>query len=154
MLRIAAAQTPGTRLDDWCQTRALVDEMVARAADRHADVVLLPECVWPAYFLGSVDEYFRVRQAGMPGDDEFVEQLRQLASEHNIAICAGYVAEHGRRLSNAVTLVDSTGKILGTRHKCFLWDFDNTLFEPGSEISPVETPWGLIGLMICALLRL
>jgi predicted amidohydrolase len=154
MLTIAAAQTPGTRLDDWRQTRELVAEMVARAADQHADVVLLPECVWPAYFLGSIDEYFLARQAGMPGDDTFVEQLRQLGRAHHIAICAGHVAEHGRRLSNAVTLIDSTGEILGTRRKCFLWDFDNTLFEPGSEIAPVDTPWGLIGLMICADARL
>ncbi len=150
MLRIAAAQTAGTRLDQWRETRELVGEMVARAAGERADIVLLPECVWPAYFMNSVDEYFQAREAGLPGPDAFLEQLTHLARKHDIAICAGHVAERGRRLANAATLVSATGEVLGTRHKCFLWDFDYTLFEPGSEISPVETPWGLVGLMICA----
>jgi predicted amidohydrolase len=154
MLRIAAAQTPGTRLDQWRRTRELVDQSVARAAEQRAELVVLPECVWPAYFLGSVDDYFRARATGMPGDEAFVEHLTHLAREHQIAICAGHVAEDRGRLSNAVTLVGPTGAVLGTRHKCFLWDFDHALFEPGCELTPVTTPWGLIGLMICADARL
>ncbi|MBU0618410.1 MAG: carbon-nitrogen hydrolase family protein, partial [Planctomycetes bacterium] len=130
------------------------DELVARAADEHADLVLLPECVWPAYFIGSVEEYFRARETGLPGDDAFLEQLTHLARTHDIAICAGYVAEHERRLSNAATLISATGEVLGTHRKCFLWDFDYTFFEPGSELSPLQTPWGPVGLMICADARL
>lgn len=150
VLRIAVAQTPGTRLDQWRQTRELVGDMAARAAEDRADLVLLPECVWPAYLMSSVDDYFRAREGGMPGDDAFLEQLTHLARERRIAICAGHVAERGRRLANAATLVNAAGEVLGTRHKCFLWDFDYTLFEPGNEIRPVETPWGPVGLMICA----
>lgn len=43
MLRIAVAQTPGTRLDQWRETRELVGDIVARAAGKRADLVLLPE---------------------------------------------------------------------------------------------------------------
>jgi len=154
MLRIALAQTPGTRLDQWRETRELVGEMVARAAKERADIVLLPECVWPAYFIGSVDEYFRAREAELPGDNAFLEQLTHLARTAGIAICAGSVAECERRLSNAATLISATGEVLGTHRKCFRWDFDYAFFETGCEINPVETPWGSVGLMICADARL
>ena len=154
MLRIAVAQTPGTRLDQWRETRELVGDIVARAAGKRADLVLLPECVWPAYFIGSVEDYFRAREAELPGPDAFLEQLTHLARTHGIGICAGYVAECERRLSNAATLISATGEVLGTHRKCFLWDFDYAFFEPGCEINPVETPWGSVGLMICADARL
>ncbi len=154
MLRIAVVQTPGVRLDQWRQTRELIGELVARAADENADVALLPECVWPAYFIGSVEEYFRAREAGLPGDGAFLEQLTRLARRHDIAICAGYVAERERRLSNTVALVSARGEILGTYRKCFMWDFDHAFFEPGREVNPINTPWGPVGLMICADARL
>jgi predicted amidohydrolase len=154
MLRIAIAQTPGTRLDQWRETRELVGEMIARASQERADLVLLPECLWPAYFIGSVEEYFQAREAGLPGPDAFLEQLTHLARAQRIAICAGYVAERERRLSNAATLISATGEVLGTHRKCFRWDFDYAFFEPGNEINPLETPWGPVGLMICADARL
>lgn len=154
MLRIAVAQTPGSRISEWRATRDLIDEMARRAAAENADIVILPECVWPAYMISSPDEYFDARRGGMPSDREFIAHLCDLARNHKIAICAGYIAEPGDRLANAAALIDSSGKLLGVRHKCFLWDFDYELFEPGHNIRPVDTPWGPIGIMICADARL
>jgi predicted amidohydrolase len=150
MLRVAAAQTPGTQLEDWRETLHVIRVMVERAAAENANVVLLPECVWPAYFLSSTDDYFRAREAGMPGHGAFLEQLAALARQHRLSVCAGYVAEDGGRLYNAASLVSATGDLLGAHHKCFLWDFDHDLFDPGDSITPVNTPWGPVGLMICA----
>jgi predicted amidohydrolase len=154
MVRIAVVQTPGTRLDQWRATLERISALVARAAAERAHIVLLPECVWPAYFVSSVDEYFRAREAGLPGHAAFLEDLVHLARAHGIAICAGHIAEHEHHLSNAATLIGPTGEVLGTSYKCFLWDFDHTLFEPGRAIHPVQTPWGQVGLMICADARL
>jgi predicted amidohydrolase len=154
MLRIAVAQTPGTRLAQWRETREMIGQMIARAAGRQADVVVLPECVWPAYIMPSVDDYFRACGAGLPDDRDFLEQLAGLARAHRIAVCAGYVAQQQRRLFNAAVLISAAGEVLGTHRKCFLWDFDHTLFEPGDSLAPIDTEWGPIGLMICADARL
>jgi predicted amidohydrolase len=154
MLRIAVAQTPGNRLDEWPKVCQLAEELIERAANKNADVVLLPECLWPAYFIGSTDEYFAARDAGMPGDRWFLAQLHTWARTHRIAVCAGYIAEHERRLFNAACLISETGELLGTYHKCFLWDFDHAFFEAGSAITPANTRWGPVGLMICADARL
>jgi predicted amidohydrolase len=154
MLRIAVAQTPGNRLDQWPKVLELAEELVQRSANRNADLVLLPECFWPAYFIGSVDEYFQARDAGMPTDRWFLAQLANWSSAHRIAICVGHVAELERRLYNAATLIDAGGQVLGTYHKCFLWDWDHEFFEPGNSPVTLKTEWGRVGLMICADARL
>ncbi len=154
MLRIAVAQTPGNRLDEWPKVCQLTEELIERAANENADVVLLPECLWPAYFIGSTDNYFAARDASMPGDRWFVAQLSTWARTHRIAVCAGYVAEQERRLFNAACVISEAGEVLGTYYKCFLWDFDHAFFEAGNTLTTVDTRWGPVGLMICADARL
>ena len=153
-MRIAVAQAPGVRLAQWRETLALIDDLIGRAADSDADLVVLPECVWPAYYLGSKQAYFEARRAGLPGTNGFLKHLAEQARTHNIAVCAGYVEECGEQLFNTAGLLDSAGRSLGQYRKCFLWDFDHNWFEPGQTIAPVQTPWGPIGLMICADARL
>jgi len=48
MPRIAVAQTPGARLDQWPETLELLAELVRRAAAQRAALLVLPECAWPA----------------------------------------------------------------------------------------------------------
>jgi len=154
MLRIAAAQTPGNRLDQWHEAAEAIALAVKQAAAVSAELVLLPECVWPAYFIGSVEAYFQALAQGMPNDQSFLQTLRELARRHDIAICAGCVAEHGDQLTNDVVLISAAGEILGRHSKCFLWDFDNEFFLAGKTLTPVPTSWGPTGLMICADARL
>jgi predicted amidohydrolase len=154
MLRIAVAQTSGSRLGDWPATQALVETLISDAAARNADAVVFPECVWPAYFLGSSAEYFRMREAGMPSERWFLGQVKTWARTRRISVCLGHVAEHEGRLRNAATLISAAGEALATYHKCFLWDFDHDFFEPGDGLRVVETEWGRVGLMICADARL
>ncbi|MCK4341549.1 MAG: hypothetical protein KAY37_07500 [Phycisphaerae bacterium] len=153
-MRIAVAQTPGVRLDQWRETLALIADLIRRARRLGAELVVLPECVWPAYCLGSEQAYRAARAAGLPTPDEFLTHLQQTAHDSGIAVCAGYVEERDGRLFNAAGLVDATGKLLGVHRKCFLWDFDHDYFSPGESIEPVESSFGRVGLMICADARL
>ena len=50
-MHVAVAQTPGVELEQWRETLALVDDLVRQAAELRAELVVLPECVWPAYCL-------------------------------------------------------------------------------------------------------
>ena len=154
MIRLGVVQTPGTRLDEWREIRPLIEVLIARAAREGAELALLPECTWPAYYIESVTRYFAARSNGMPGPDEFLGWMRAAAIREHIAVCVGYVAERGGGLSNEVALISAVGELLGTHAKCFLWDFDNEFFKPGERLESVLTPWGSIGLMICADARL
>lgn len=153
-MRIAIAQAPGTPLSRWRQTLELIDNLIEDAARQHADSVLLPECVWPAYDIGSPRAYHEARSAGMPSPADFLQHLQAAAQRHHIGICAGYIEEQDDILLNAASLIDADGHLLGTHHKCFLWDFDHEYFRPGNVIRPITSPAGCIGIMICADARL
>lgn len=153
-MRIAVAQMPGTRLDDWRASLALIDDLVRRAASLRADLAVFPECAWPAYCLGSREAYGAARDAGLPGPDWFLTHVRELARTRRIALCVGYVAEDGGRLLNSAALIGRDGRPLGRHDKCFLWDFDHDYFAPGDRLEPVDTEFGRVGLMVCADARL
>jgi predicted amidohydrolase len=154
MLRIAIAQTPGVRLEQWRETLALVLDLFRSAAERRADIVVLPECAWPGYHLGSREAWNTARAAGMPTEVSLLEELTKAARRHRLTVCAGYVAEEGGRLFNRACLISRGGDLLGTYDKCFLWDFDRRWFTPGSAIRPIDTEFGPVGIMICADARL
>jgi predicted amidohydrolase len=153
-MRIAVAQTPGTRLEDWRETRGLIDEMLARCAASGAGLAVIPECIWPAYCLGSVEAYRAARAGGMPPPEAFLSQLQAASARLRLAVCAGYVEERDGALYNAACLIDAGGVLRGVHRKCFLWDFDHDTFAPGDVIEPVEMPFGSVGVMICADARL
>ncbi len=153
-VRIALVQMPGSRLEDWAETVALAEDLLDQAARAGAGLALLPECVWPAYVFGAVDVYQRARQAGMPDYTFFLERLAQRARQHRMGICAGYVAEGPAGLANRAVLFGPDGRTLGEYDKCFLWDFDRALFKPGRRLEVFDSPWGPVGLMICADARL
>lgn len=159
-MRIAVAQLPGAALVQWRETLALIESLIERAAGLRAELVVLPECAWPAYWLGSSRAYFAERQAGLPPPAFFIDRLKEAATRRRIAVCAGYIDEldslgpEGQRLSNAACLIDDRGHVRGNYSKCFLWDFDRHWFEPGRCIKPIQTDLGSIGVMICADARL
>ena len=153
-LRVAAVQTPGAALHAWRDTLALLESRIADAAGRGAELVVLPECAFPAYVLGSAEAYWAARGAGLPAPDVTLLPLRDWARQLRVGLCIGHVAERGQTLLNAATLIDATDRICGTHHKAFLWDFDHDYFAAGEELRPIDTPWGRIGVMICADARL
>ncbi|MBN2446055.1 MAG: hypothetical protein JXO22_04995 [Phycisphaerae bacterium] len=153
-MRISIAQMPGTTLGVWRDTLALIEQLVAEAHAQRSDLLVLPECAFPAYFLDSLDSYRAARHAGLPGDTGLLEHACGWARRHEIALCVSYVAECGERLRNAATLIDAGGRIIGTHHKCFLWGFDREWFDAGDSIAVFDTPLGRIGMMICADARL
>lgn len=153
-MRIAVAQLPGARLDRWHDTLAEVADALRQAHTLGAQLVVLPECVWPAYCLGSTVVYRAARAGGLPGDEFFLDYLRGAARKLGLAICAGYVEEQGDALFNAAALIDADGNTLGVHRKCFLWDFDHDYFASGESLRPIDSPWGPVGLMICADARL
>jgi predicted amidohydrolase len=153
-MRIAVVQLAGSRLEDWRQTWQTLENVIAQAAARGAALAVLPECAWPAYVLGSPADYHAARAAGMPGPDELLAAAGDWARRHHLGLCIGHVGEQPHGLTNAATLIASDGRILGTHEKCFLWDFDRRTFVAGQSITPFDTPWGRVGLLVCADARL
>jgi predicted amidohydrolase len=120
-------------------------EAVLEAKNLGADFVVLPECSnfgWTD--LSAKTEAVEIEQ------DPLVNQMRLLASELSIYIAVGFVERVGSQLFNSSVLIDAQGSVIIHHRKINELDFAQELYSTGSEVSVAKTPFGIVGLMICA----
>lgn len=120
---------------------------ISAAADLGADLVVLPECTWPGYVLGSSWPQVSGRLA--PADTVMARYAR-LAAEAGIVLVVGLALDHGGVTRNAAVVWDVDGTLRGMVSKRFLWDFDRRWFTAGDDSPVFETAAGRIGVLVCA----
>jgi predicted amidohydrolase len=123
----------------WPHLVALVDE----AGSRGARLIVLPEATVPAYVLGM--EPVPLEQIARAFAD-----LSALARRHGAVIVYGGAKIDRERTFNAAICIGPDGRELGYAAKQFLWHFDRRWFAPGDTLQPIETPLGMLGLLVCA----
>jgi predicted amidohydrolase len=133
---------PGRKAENLARVRAAV----ASAAADGARIVVLPE----AADVGWADPSALQLAEGIP-DGGTATLYRELAREHGVYVCGGLVERAGARLFNAALLVDPDGEIRIHHRKIHeLDDVTGGLYARGDRLAAAETPYGRIGVMICA----
>jgi predicted amidohydrolase len=119
--------------------------MIAEAATRGCEVVLLPETLDFAWTHPSA----LTEAQPIPGP--YSDQLCAEAVRHQIYICAG-LTEQGAdgRVYNAALLINPKGEILTKYHKINLLTVEQPYYAVGQTLNVVDTPLGKIGVNICA----
>jgi len=146
-IRVAAGQVTARPMNEAEVTLASLQATIASAAGQKADLLVLPECAYPAYLLGSTSAY---RSGTHLSSTAFVDWLADQAARHGLYVVSGFVEDDGERLYNAAVLIDDRGREIGRSRKTFLWHADRDWFIPGDDIRPLDTPLGRIGIAICA----
>jgi predicted amidohydrolase len=121
--------------------------MLDAAGKQHPDLMILPECTYPAYYLESLES---VRQAALRPHDEVIRLFGERAKRHRSYVVAGIAQPHAGRWLNTAFLFDPQGQVIGTYSKSFLWHFDQVWFEPGREFPTYDLPFGRTGVFVCA----
>ncbi|MET4105064.1 carbon-nitrogen hydrolase family protein [Hymenobacter sp. UYP22] len=121
------------------------ERMIAEAAARHCDVVLLPETLDFAWTHPSA----LTEAQPIPGP--YSDRLCQAARQHQFYICAGLTerAPDGRNY-NAAILINPQGEIICKYHKINLLEVELPFYAVGQTLNVVDTPLGKIGVNICA----
>lgn len=147
-LRFGAVQIAAANIEDHARTLDHSLELIDQAAEAGAQLVALPECTYPGYFLRSADTPARL--GVLPGK-EAVAAYAQRARQHKIHIAVGlaYLEDDGS-ISNSAVLINSAGEEVGRYSKSLLWHFDNQWFRCGREYPVFDTELGRIGMFICA----
>ena len=153
--RIACLQTPAFGLDEAVKAADYLLREVERAASLNPapDLLLLPECAYPAYFLAPVqdqdiDSY--LRDLGAPDTAAFCAALSERARRYGVAIAAGLALPGPGGLENGLVLWDRDGREVRRTAKMFLWHFDGCWFNPGQDVAIAEAAGVNLGLFICA----
>lgn len=119
-------------------------QMVVKAAAQQADLILLPETLDLAWTHPSV---FKEAES-IPGKRS--DFFCSLAREHKIWICAGLTEKTGDKTFNTAILINPSGDIVAKHHKINLLEVEFPFYEAGQSLSVTDTPFGKIGLNICA----
>lgn len=153
--RVACLQTPAFSLEQGREAAAYLLDQVSQAAalQPKPNLILLPECAYPAYFLaplegGDLDQC--LRSQGAPDTSEFRAALSEAARRHRLAIAAGLALPGGGGLENALVLWDEEGREVARTAKLFLWHFDSCWFSPGRDVAVAQVAGVRVGLFICA----
>ena len=124
---------------------ARAGERIAAAASAGAEIVLLPECLDVGWTHSSARDL-----AGAVPDGESCQRLRAAAARHRVFVCAGLVESSEPDLFNAAVLIDPGGRVVLHHRKIHELDFARDRYATGDRLGVAETPWGRVGVMICA----
>jgi len=127
------------------------EPLVRTAAAGGAQIVCTTESFLDGYAIDDKDiplKEFRKLGEPIPGGD-YYKRLCELADELDIYLIAGLLERDGDRLYNTAIVLDPQGELLGKYHKQML-GHEAVRITPGSESSVVDTPFGKLGVMICA----
>ncbi len=146
-VRVAAVQLAA---EPFARATAALDAALAaieEAGRAGADLVVLPECTWPAYVVGTAWES-RWSQLSPLGD--VMEDFASAAQAAGVVVVAGLAVPEEGQLHNRAVVWERDGTIAGMVDKRFLWDFDQRWFRAGTDSPVIPTSAGILGVLVCA----
>jgi len=120
-------------------------EMIETAAGNGADIVLLPELM----DLGWAHPSILTDASPVPGG-ETSRMLIEAARNNGVWVCSGLAEKDGDRTYNAALLISPEGEVLIHHRKINILDIAQDYYGQGRGLEVIETPFGSIGVMICA----
>jgi len=149
-VRVAGIVLKWLRADKQANFRR-AEPLIREAAKNGAKVVVTTECFLDGYAVADksipLDDY---RALGEPiPDGRYYRRLAALADELNIHLIAGMTEAAGEARYNTAVLIGPDGKLAGKYRKQML-GHEAPRNSPGTESIVHQTPFGRVGVMICA----
>jgi predicted amidohydrolase len=128
-----------------------IEPMIREAARHGAQLVVTTECFLDGYAFDDhtipLDTY---RRLGEPiPDGPFFKRLAKLAGELKIYLIAGMLEAEGKARYNTAVFIGPDGELIAKYHKQNL-DEEIMRNTPGHVSSVHKTPFGNLGILICA----
>ena len=127
------------------------EPMIREAAAQSAKIVCTTECFLDGYSIADKSiplDDFRALGEPIPSGEYFV-RLSKLAKELKIHLVAGMLEADGEQRYNTAVLIGPDGTLIGKYRKQKL-GHETDRNTPGDASKVFPTPYGRVGLMICA----
>ncbi|PJX24942.1 N-carbamoylputrescine amidase [Psychrobacter sp. L7] len=153
MRTVTVAATQMTCGWDIQQNIAAATDLVTKAANAGANIILLQELFETPYFCQVHDfDYFKL--ASSVEDNAAITHFKKLAKALGVVLPISFYEKSGNTFFNSVTIIDADGEILGTYRKTHIPDgipyAEKFYFTPGDTGFKVwETKYAKIGVGIC-----
>lgn len=126
-------------------------KLLEEAGSHDPDIVITPE--------GWLDGYASPDKASTPerlravaqdlSASPYLERVSAEAKKRDLFICFGFTSLEDDKIYNAAGLWGPDGKLIGVYHKTHIQTHDHQ-YSPGQGLPVWPTPWGPVGIMICA----
>lgn len=146
-MRVAAVQLAAESFDRAEVALEAALAAIAACGEQDADLVVLPECSWPAYVIGTEWEE---RWPRSPSTDDVLDAFAAAARDAGVVVVAGVAVPVAGALFNRALVWERDGSLVGHTDKRFLWDFDQRWFRAGVASPVIPTSAGVLGVLVCA----
>ena len=118
---------------------------------RNAHIFVTPECWLDGYAAADKSSTReRLREIAQdPASSPYLARVAEETRKRKMWICFGFSALLEGNQYNTAGLWNDQGELVGLYHKTHLQTHD-LQYTPGPALSPFPTPWGPVGIMICA----
>lgn len=120
------------------------EKLIRQAKNENCDLVILPETLDFAWTHPSA----LMEAEPIPG--KFSNAFSLIATELCIWLCLGLTEKKGDKNYNSAILINPQGEIVLKYSKINLLEVEFPYYEVGQKLELVDTPFGKIGLNICA----
>ncbi|MBQ1614178.1 MAG: N-carbamoylputrescine amidase [Selenomonas sp.] len=129
------------------------EQLVRKAAEQGAQIILLPELFERPYFCQE-RQYDFYDYATAVADNPAVRHFQPIAKELAVAMPISFYEKDGTRLFNSIAMLDADGSVLGVYRKTHIPDDhyyqEKFYFTPGNTGFKVwDTRYGKVGVGIC-----
>ena len=149
-VRVAGVVLKWIRTDKEANFRR-AEPMIREAAANGAKLVCTTECFLDGYAIADKSiplEQYRALGERIPRG-RYYRRLAALAKELRIHLIAGMTEADGKARYNTAVLIGPDGKLIGKYRKQKL-QHETVRNTPGKESPVFDTPYGRVGIMICA----
>ncbi len=149
-LKVACLQVSAREYEDRYENKENILRMIDKAADSRPQLMVLPECVYPAYYISPliVKNSLEFQKSTL----ELIAEVKQRAKLYKCYIALGIVETDliENILYNSALLINPESREIGCFRKSYLWHFDSHWFCAGEQYPVIETEFGKVGMFICS----
>ena len=146
-MKVACVQQQARAVWEYLEAKKDIFGYIDEAGKAGTDLLLIPECAYPAYFVAIDDNEF---EKAMSLQDEILAGIKERAEKYGMYIAIGLVYREGGKTYNAGLLFDDKGQLINKAYKSNHWHFDHKCFEPGRSFEIFDTKFGRMGMIVCA----
>lgn len=125
-----------------------MNDMISRAADKGADIIVFPELFSTGYNLDLIEE--NIISLAEDRNGAVILAACLAAKTNEIWVIAPVAFRVFDKIFNSAVIIDNKGNVVNVYHKNNLWDKEQKYFEYGSHDYRIyETEFGNFGVIIC-----
>lgn len=151
MIKVAACQYTIELLSDWSEFVNKVTQVVEKAKQNKAQLVVLPEYAGIEVFNQDLNDDLKLFQNMQPFVPRYLELFQQLAIKHQLYIQPGtiMVQSHDKFRNRAYLFGPSGTYAFQDKLQMVATEKEFDLIEGGKDQTIFETSLGLIGVAVC-----